>query len=75
MKSYCDIGERTKWRNNQYRCVEFIDRESGYTNCDVCGLKGDSIACQLTACMRFQRADRKNVFFRLEPRFRKEEKQ
>lgn len=75
MKCYCEIGERTMWRNNMYRCVEFKDRESGYTNCDVCGLKGDNWACKFTACMKDERTDKKDVFFRLEPRFRKEKKQ
>lgn len=75
MKIYCEIGERTKWRGNQYRCLEFKDHESGYDNCTVCGLHDDALACKLTACMRFERTDKKDVFFRLEPRFRKEEKQ
>ena len=74
MKCYCEIGERTKWRGKQYRCVESIappERE----NCEACGLRGEPLACQLTACKSFQRADRKDVYFRLEPRFRKEKKQ
>lgn len=75
MRYYVEIGKRAKWRGNQYRCVEFKDHESGYDNCAVCGLQGDGLACKLTACMKKERADKKDVFFRLEPRFRKEEKQ
>lgn len=75
MKTYCEIGERTKWRGNQYRCVEFKDRESGYTNCDICGLKDDNWACAFTACKKNERRDKKDVYFRLEPRFRKEKQQ
>ena len=73
MKTYCEIGERTKWRNKQYRCVEFKDHEKG-DSCEVCGLRGDTI-CRVVACMKNDRPDRKDVYFRLEPRFRKEEKQ
>lgn len=72
MKTYCEIGERTKWQCNQYRCVEYTGSEVG-GNCKLCGLKG--LVCTFTACMRFERTDKKNVYFRLEPRFRKEKKQ
>lgn len=71
MKCYCEIGERTKWRNRQYRCVEFKDHENG-DNCEGCGLIGDTLACGFIACMKNERTDKKDVFFRLEPRFRKE---
>lgn len=74
MKTYCEIGDRTKWRGNRYRCVEYSGSEI-LGNCQLCGLKGDLLVCSLTACMRFERTDKKDVFFRLEPRFRKEEKQ
>ena len=74
MKTYCEIGKRTKWRGNQYRCVEFTGSEVG-KNCDVCGLKGDGFVCAFIACRKNERTDKKDVFFRLEPRFRKEEKQ
>ena len=70
MKCYCEIGERTKWRSKQYRCVEFKDHEKG-DSCEVCGLRGDTI-CRVVACMKNDRPDRKDVYFRLEPRFRKE---
>ena len=75
MKCYCEIGERTKWRGNRYRCVEFKDYERGYPNCAVCGFEGDELACKFTACMGMERSDHKDVYFRLEPRFRKEKKQ
>lgn len=71
MKFYCKIGGRTKWRNKQYRCVEFKGIIKG-GNCMLCGLRADRGACHITACMSFERADKKAVFFRLEPRFRKE---
>lgn len=74
MRCYCEIGDRTKWRGDQYRCVEYSGSVVG-GNCQLCGLKGDGLVCSLTACMRFERTDKKNVYFRLEPRFRKEEKQ
>lgn len=74
MRAYVEIGRRMMWRRKQYRCVEFEDYEIG-DNCEVCGLRGDRLACKLTACTWTERADKKNVFFRLEPRFRKEEKQ
>lgn len=73
MKCYCEIGERTKWRNKQYRCVEFKDHEKG-NNCDLCDLRGDDI-CEVIVCIKNDRPDRKDVYFRLEPRFRKEKKQ
>lgn len=73
MKTYCEIGERTMWRGKQYRCLEFKDRGNG-NNCEECGLRGDTI-CQFVACMKNDRPDRKDVYFRLEPRFRKEKKQ
>lgn len=75
MRYNCEIGQRMKWRGKQYRCVEFKDHEGGHDNCAVCGLEGDGLACNLTACMKIERADKKDVFFRLEPRFRKEGKQ
>jgi hypothetical protein len=74
MKRYCEIGERTKWRGNQFRCVEYEGSDIA-GNCELCGLFGDRLVCHLTACMRYERPDKKNVYFRLEPRFRKEEKQ
>ena len=75
MKTYCEIGERTKWNRNRYRCVEFTDHESGNDNCAVCGLQGAGLVCNFIACKKKERTDKKDVFFRLEPRFRKEEKQ
>ena len=74
MKTYCEIGERTKWRGKQYRCVEFKASKKG-DNCKVCGLRVERDVCHFTACMSFERPDKKEVYFRLEPRFRKEEKQ
>lgn len=71
MKTNCEIGERTKWRGKQYRCVEYKDHGN---ICKGCGLRGDLI-CQFVACMKGDRPDRKDVFFRLEPRFRKEKEQ
>lgn len=75
MKFYCEIGERTKWDGVQYRCLEFKDHESGYDNCAVCGLQGKGMVCEFIACTKKERTDKKDVYFRLEPRFRKEEKQ
>lgn len=74
MKTYCEIGERTKWNRNRYRCVEYTGSEIG-GNCEVCGLKGEGLVCSFIACRKNERTDKKDVFFRLEPRFRKEEKQ
>lgn len=74
MIAYVEIGKRIKWARKQYRCMEFKDHASGRTNCESCDLlMGDVSACQFTACMNFERTDKKDVFFRLEPRFRKEE--
>lgn len=74
MKCYCEIGERTKWNGNRYRCVELKDG-AAVMNCEVCGLKGDGFICAFIACRKNERTDKKDVYFRLEPRFRKEEKQ
>lgn len=74
MKCYCEIGERTKWNGNRYRCVEFKGGVA-VENCEVCGLQGAGLVCKFIACKKKERTDKKDVFFRLEPRFRKEKKQ
>ena len=74
MRYNCEIGQRVKWRGKQYRCVEYEGSDIA-GNCELCGLFGDELVCHLTACMKIERTDKKDVFFRLEPRFRKEEKQ
>lgn len=75
MRYFVETGKRVMWRTMQYRCLELGDHESEFSNCEVCDFKNDSMACKLTACMKSERADKKYVYFRLEPRFRKEKKQ
>lgn len=75
MIAYVEIGKRVKWYCKQYRCMEFKDFGKGFVNCDYCDFGFDSTPCRFTVCTKKGRADRKDVFFRLEPRFRKEKKQ
>ena len=75
MRAYVEIGRRVKWACKQYRCMEFKDRYDVLVNCDCCDIEFASAACRFTECFKDWRADKKDVFFRLEPRFRKEEKQ
>lgn len=75
MRAYVEIGRRVMWACKQYRCMEFKDHYNGVVNCDYCDIDFASTACRLTECMKRGRADHKDVYFRLEPRFRKEKKQ
>lgn len=75
MRAYVEIGKRVKWACKQYRCMEFKDYDRGVTNCDCCDIEFSSVGCRFTECMGIFRADKKDVYFRLEPRFRKEKKQ
>ena len=75
MRNYVEIGQRVKWDRKQFRCIEFKEHEKGVVNCDLCDLHFGGTACRLTECMKKGRADHKDIYFRLEPRFRKEEKQ
>ena len=73
MRAYVEIGKRVKWDCKQYRCMEFKEQEKGVVNCDLCDLHFGGTACRLTECMKKGRADHKDIYFRLEPRFRKED--
>lgn len=75
MRAYVEIGRRVKWACKQYRCMEFKDHDKGLVNCDYCDITFGTAACMLTECMKKGRADKRDVYFRLEPRFKKEEQQ
>lgn len=75
MRAYVEIGKRVKWACKQYRCMEFKDHDKDITNCDCCDIEFCSAGCRFTECMGNFRSDKKDVYFRLEPRFRKEKKQ
>lgn len=72
MKQYMEIGERGYYDKKRYRCVpSFL----GCMKCDLDEYDGTPKSmCDKVLCKDFERPDRRNVIFRLQPKYREEVK-
>ena len=72
MKQYMEVGERGYYDKKRYRCEYAIDHCYG---CDLavyaCTKKS---LCPRVQCKSFERPDRCDVIFVLQPKYRKEVK-
>ena len=74
MKQYMEVGERGYYDKKRYRCVPRYTRHK----CPDCDMNeyihtGKHI-CARVACMAEERRDKRDVQFKLQPKYRKEVK-
>lgn len=67
MKRYMEVGEYGMYDKKRYRCVEDFEIVDCRSRCDL-----PESLCKKVLCGEAVRSDRKDVYFRLTRKFRKE---